>query len=188
MREFLLKEMQNIGADGVEFVPIFTDYNKPYKMYQDLRLEDLPTATYFPRSGRRYYRLEDGKKIYLDKNEKPNKDKDILKLKTGQIVSSGVNNYMSTIMGLEEITFEEKNYIHSEELDKRYKKLYELRENKRYEKICNMFKELDIDIKNMSFSDMLERLGEKMCNKKIDSIDKEHDIPNGCNLYSPTYE
>lgn len=175
MRNLILEEMNKIGADGVEFVPISADYSKPYKMYSDLTLEQIVDSSCFPRSNRRYYKLDGNKKIYFDNIEKSEDDKidDIIKLSNGCIAYSGINYYIATMTGLERITIEEKDYISSYPTNDRHEKLSEFRSKKHYEKIIEEFKKHNIDITSMNILDAVKELYDSMS-----------EVPNGCNLYS----
>lgn len=68
MENYILNEMIELGADGVEFVPIFCDYSKPYTVILDISLDKAKITTTYPKSARRYYKLIDGKKHYLDES------------------------------------------------------------------------------------------------------------------------
>lgn len=67
MKNMILKEMENCNADGVEFVPIFSDYSKPYKIILNITKKDIEDDKLgaCPKTGRRYYKIINNKKIYI---------------------------------------------------------------------------------------------------------------------------
>lgn len=66
MNKYILEEMDKLSADGVEFISIMTDYSKPYNPILVMTRDELITAKAFPKTGRRYFKLVDGNKVYLD--------------------------------------------------------------------------------------------------------------------------
>lgn len=74
MQDLILKEMNEYGADGVDFVPLAQTFQSPMydkEVYLSLTREELLTYKgCYPRSGRVYWKMVNGQKIYIDKNQK----------------------------------------------------------------------------------------------------------------------
>lgn len=69
MENFIVQEMDALGADGVEFVPILSDYSRPYQIIASFTRSEMQRQAYWPKSGRRYWKWSpegNGAKIYLD--------------------------------------------------------------------------------------------------------------------------
>lgn len=67
MNDFILEEMNKYNADGVDFVSItFDPFRNPniYKTYT--REEWLASDGSYPKTNRRYWKIIDGKKTYID--------------------------------------------------------------------------------------------------------------------------
>lgn len=67
MNDFILEEMNKYNADGVDFVSItFDSLRNPniYKTYT--RKEWLASDGSYPKTNRRYWKIIDGKKTYID--------------------------------------------------------------------------------------------------------------------------
>ena len=67
MNDFILEEMNKYNADGVDFVSItFNSLWNPniYKTYT--RKEWLASDRSYPKTNRRYWKIIDGKKTYID--------------------------------------------------------------------------------------------------------------------------
>ena len=67
MNDFILEEMNKYNADGVDFVSItFNSLRNPniYKTYT--RKEWLASDRSYPKTNRRYWKIIDGKKTYID--------------------------------------------------------------------------------------------------------------------------
>ena len=67
MNDFILEEMNKYNADGVDFVSItFNSLQNPniYKTYT--RKEWLASDRSYPKTNRRYWKIIDGKKTYID--------------------------------------------------------------------------------------------------------------------------
>lgn len=64
--DFILKEMEERNANGVDFVPIWFDASLPpiYKSYT--KQEWIDSDGSYPKTNRMYWRIENGKKIYCD--------------------------------------------------------------------------------------------------------------------------
>ena len=68
MEDFILKEMEERDADGVDFVPVFT--NPDNILYQKIimtytKKEWIDSDGSYPKSGRVYWKLVNGKKEYI---------------------------------------------------------------------------------------------------------------------------
>lgn len=70
MEDFILREMDECGADGVDFVPIWLclDDSMPpvYKSYT--RQEWIDSDGSYPKTNRKYWRMVNGQKQYVDKD------------------------------------------------------------------------------------------------------------------------
>lgn len=67
MKDFILEEMNKYDADGVDFVSIMFDPTlcpNIYKTYT--RAEWLASNRSYPKTGRRYWKIIDGKRTYID--------------------------------------------------------------------------------------------------------------------------
>lgn len=69
----IVDEMDSLGADGVDYVPIFTTPDMPNKniILSRTREEELASDSY-PKSGRLYWKIIDGQKVYITKPIKTN--------------------------------------------------------------------------------------------------------------------
>mgnify|MGYP007123281602 FL=1 len=70
---FIIEEMERIGADGVDFCSIawryFLSINKPFPIYKSFTKEELLKQNGYPKSGRAYWKMINGKKnYYIGKN------------------------------------------------------------------------------------------------------------------------
>ena len=68
MEDFILKEMEDRGADGVDFVPVFTNpdnilHQKIIKSYT--KEQWIVSEGTYPKSGRLYWKNNNGKKEYI---------------------------------------------------------------------------------------------------------------------------
>ena len=68
MEDFILKEMEERDADGVDFVPVFTNpdnilHQKIIKTYT--KEQWLASDGAYPKSGRLYWKMVSGKKKYI---------------------------------------------------------------------------------------------------------------------------
>lgn len=72
MEDFILREMEERGADGVDFVPVWFDTSFPpvYKSYT--KQEWIESDGSYPRTNRMYWRMENGQKVYITKPTKVN--------------------------------------------------------------------------------------------------------------------
>lgn len=60
----ILEEMNKSNADGVDFVPIMSPELIPPVIVSYTKKEWMNGVSCYPKSGRRYWKLVDGKKIY----------------------------------------------------------------------------------------------------------------------------
>lgn len=64
--DFILEEMNNLGADGVDFVPIWFDIVRPAPIISSFTKEEWQKENSYPKTNRRYWKLDEkGNKIYL---------------------------------------------------------------------------------------------------------------------------
>lgn len=68
MEDFILKEMEDRGADGVDFVPVFT--NPDNILHQTIiksytKEQWIASEGSYPKSGRLYWKNNNGKKEYI---------------------------------------------------------------------------------------------------------------------------
>ena len=67
MTDFILKEMNKYKADGVDFVSIISNTALgPEVLYSYSKKEWLATNRCYPKVGRRYWKMIDGVKIYIN--------------------------------------------------------------------------------------------------------------------------
>lgn len=68
MIDFILEEMEKYGADGVDFVPLFLEPNGfPATIFRSYtKAQWIASDRSYPRSGRRYWKFENGNKKYLN--------------------------------------------------------------------------------------------------------------------------
>ena len=66
MEDFILREMEERGADGVDFVPVWFDTSFPpiYKSYT--KQEWIDSDGSYPKTNRMYWRIVNGQKVYID--------------------------------------------------------------------------------------------------------------------------
>ena len=68
MNDFILEEMNKYDADGVDFVSIMFDPIKRPNIYKTYTREEwLASDRSYPKTGRRYWKMIDGQKIYVDR-------------------------------------------------------------------------------------------------------------------------
>jgi hypothetical protein len=60
-----LEAMERLGADGIDFVPIFSK-SEVCTIYASYTKEQFATVTLYPRSAYRFWKMIDGKKVYID--------------------------------------------------------------------------------------------------------------------------
>ena len=67
MNDFILEEMNKYDADGVDFVSIMFDPTMCPNIYKTYTREEwLASNRSYPKTARRYWKIVDGKKIYVD--------------------------------------------------------------------------------------------------------------------------
>lgn len=64
--DYILEEINRCGADGVDFVPVisFGDVSQIYCSYT--KEEWMSGNKYYPKSGRKYWKIVNGRKVYCD--------------------------------------------------------------------------------------------------------------------------
>ena len=65
--DFILKEMDEANADGVDFVPIWFDKKFPPPIICSQTREEWQYVQAYPKSNRMYWKMVDGKKEYVNK-------------------------------------------------------------------------------------------------------------------------
>lgn len=63
--DYILEEMNNVNADGVDFVPIMSPELIPPVIVSYTKEEWIDGVSFYPKSGRKYWRMIDGKKTYV---------------------------------------------------------------------------------------------------------------------------
>lgn len=67
MTDFILEEMIKLNADGVDFVSIVSDNPLGPEVYCSYSREKwIASDRSYPKTGRRYWNMIDGKKVYID--------------------------------------------------------------------------------------------------------------------------
>lgn len=67
MTDFILEEMNKRNADGVDFVSIFSDDPLGPEVYCSYSKEQwIASDRSYLKTGRRYWKMVDGKKVYID--------------------------------------------------------------------------------------------------------------------------
>ena len=67
MNDFILEEMNKYNADGVDFVSITFDPLRNPNIYKTYTREEwLASDGSYPKTNRRYWKIIDGKKTYID--------------------------------------------------------------------------------------------------------------------------
>ena len=67
MNDFILEEMNKYNADGVDFVSIMFDSTMRPNIYKTYTREEwLASNRSCPKTNRRYWKIIDGKKTYID--------------------------------------------------------------------------------------------------------------------------
>ena len=62
--DYILEKMNELNADGVDFVPIWGDYCPP-PIYCSYTKEEWQHVKSYPKSARLYWKIIDGKKEYI---------------------------------------------------------------------------------------------------------------------------
>ena len=74
MDDFILKEMEEKNAGGVDFVPIWFDSSFPPVHESYTKQEWIDSDRSYPKTNRMYWRIENGKKVYCDGRYGPLKE------------------------------------------------------------------------------------------------------------------
>ena len=77
MEDFILREMEERGADGVDFVPIWFDTSFPPIIKSYTKEEWIESDGSYPKSNRMYWRMVNGHKVYIDPNTRIYKKEEI---------------------------------------------------------------------------------------------------------------
>ena len=70
MEDFILREMEERGADGVDFVPVWFDTSFPSVLESYTKQEWIDSDKFYPKTNRMYWRMENGQKVYINPNTK----------------------------------------------------------------------------------------------------------------------
>ena len=73
MEDLILREMDECGADGVDFVPItfyFESFPNTAVYLSMTREEWINSDGSYPKTGRIYWKMVNGHKVYVDKNQR----------------------------------------------------------------------------------------------------------------------
>lgn len=62
----IMSKGKMIGADGIDFIPIMWD-GREESIFRSYTLEELKHPQPLPKSDRRYWKMKDGKKVYIKK-------------------------------------------------------------------------------------------------------------------------
>lgn len=65
--DYILKEMNNFNADGVDFVPIMSPELMPPVIVSYTKKEWMSGNKCYPKSSRKYWNIINGQKVYCDK-------------------------------------------------------------------------------------------------------------------------
>lgn len=65
MNDIRLEKMLELDADGIEFIPIFSNDNF-VKIIESYTREEYEKVRYVPKTGYRFYKIVDGKKTYIE--------------------------------------------------------------------------------------------------------------------------
>ena len=64
--DYILEEMNNIDADGVDFVPIWFDKKLPPPIICSYTKEEWKDVKAYPKSNRIYWKMINSEKIYIN--------------------------------------------------------------------------------------------------------------------------
>ncbi len=65
MSDFISDEMDRLGADGVDFIPVFYDRTMA-PIICSYTKEEMKSQRSYPKSDRRYWKIVNGNKEYVD--------------------------------------------------------------------------------------------------------------------------
>ena len=68
MEDLILFEMEQCGADGVDFVPIWLDESMPSVYESYTKQEWIDSDGFYPKTNRKYWKIINGEKEYVDNN------------------------------------------------------------------------------------------------------------------------
>lgn len=68
MEDFILREMEERDADGVDFVPIWLDTSFSPVLKSYTKQEWMDSDRSYPKTNRMYWRIENGQKVYINPN------------------------------------------------------------------------------------------------------------------------
>lgn len=81
MEDLILREMDECGADGVDFVPItfYFEHFPNTTVYLSMTREEwINSDGSYPKTGRVYWKMVNGHKVYIDKDQREyKKDEEI---------------------------------------------------------------------------------------------------------------
>ena len=77
MEDIILREMEEHGADGVDFVPIWFDISFPPIIKSYTKTEWIESDRSYPKTNRMYWRIVNGQKTYINPNTKIYKKEEI---------------------------------------------------------------------------------------------------------------
>lgn len=64
---YIVEEMDKLGADGVDFVPVCTTKDTfPKMIYMSKTRQEMLEAPGWPKTSRLYWKLVEGHKVYLN--------------------------------------------------------------------------------------------------------------------------
>ena len=65
--DYILEEMNKLGADGVDFVPIWLDRSILSPVICSYTKKEWGDIKTYPKSNRMYWKMIDGQKVYINK-------------------------------------------------------------------------------------------------------------------------
>lgn len=63
---YIVEEMDKLGADGVDFVPVCMKKEAIERIFLSKTRQQMIDDPSYPKSGRLYWKMVDGHKVYLD--------------------------------------------------------------------------------------------------------------------------
>lgn len=64
MKDFLIQQIENLQADGIDFVSIQLD-DEPQTIYCSYTYDELKKENIFPKSDYKFYKIINGEKKYI---------------------------------------------------------------------------------------------------------------------------
>lgn len=86
MEDFILREMEEWGADGVDFIPTWFDTSFPPVLESYTKQEWVDSDKFCPKTNRMYWRMENGQKVYINPNTKIYKQEEAYKFDIKEIL------------------------------------------------------------------------------------------------------